>query len=152
MIIFTLAAASAYIALALWTTISGTTLGPDQPETVWVFVCMLPVLVTFIVADAARLVRPRWTLDRRARRGMHACAAGLFAGALGAAGVSALLAATTAVPSPVIFVGCPAFATLLAVAPMRRLRAGWCVTCGYDLRAATVRTGAQCPECGRVEA
>ncbi len=151
MILFTLAAAIAYAALAGWTHLGGTAWTVPQPESVWAFVFGLPTLVTFVVADAVRLVRPKWTLDHRARRGLNAVAAGLMAGVVGAAAMSVVLASTVTLPVVLVLIACPAASTLLAVLPMRKLRAGWCVACGYDLRAATVRGGGCCPECGRVE-
>jgi hypothetical protein len=156
MILFTIAAAVAYGALAVWTDWGATDgaageFSADRPAAVWAFVFALPTLVTFVVADAVRLARPKWTLDGRARRRVWAAASGLLAGCLGAVGISVMLAATRDVPAALVFIACPAVSTLAAVAPMKRLRAGWCVACGYDLRAATVRTGTQCPECGRAE-
>jgi hypothetical protein len=149
---FVIGAALAYGALAAWTQVSGTEWEGARPELIWPFIGMLPTLVTFAVADALQLARPKWTLDRRAGRRLRALCGGAFAGALGAVAMSVAFASGAPVPASVVIVGCPAIATLLAVLPMRPLRPGWCVGCGYDLRAATVKTGTSCPECGMAPA
>lgn len=148
MILFTLAAVISYAALAAWTHFAGTGWEPARPEMVWAFVFALPVAVTYTVAQAVNLWRARWSFDRRSRRRLLAFLSGLPAGVIGAAGMSLVLATTESIPAAVALVACPAIGALVCTLPMRRLRVGWCVGCGYDLRAATVKTGVVCPECG----
>jgi ABC-type cobalamin transport system permease subunit len=147
---FVLGAAIVYAALAGWTIEQGTVWSDPRPGAVWAFACGLPTLVTLVVGEAVRLARGSWTLNPRARRRLRSGVCGVAAGALGAAGISVLLA-TTNLPSPLVLVACPATAALLVTLPMRGWRRGWCVACGYDLRAATVKTGTGCPECGLVD-
>jgi hypothetical protein len=113
---------------------------------------LAPGLAAWCAAELINMLRPLRLFDRRIRKKRYQIMAGLGAGILGAASASILLAiAVGRVHELVVLGGCGLLISAIVLLPMRRVRAGHCIHCSYDLRAqpgpGSPGSGI-CPECG----
>lgn len=113
---------------------------------------LAPGLAAWIVAELVHLVRPLRLFDRRVRKFSRALLAGLMGGILGATVASLGLAIGVHSTHELVIVSvCGALGAGAALLPVRRIRAGFCIHCGYDLSAQPGPGSAgsgMCPECG----
>ncbi len=113
---------------------------------------LAPGFAAWAMAELVNVVRPLRLFDRRIRKWTHLFIAGTFAGVLGAVIAAFGLALGDGEVHELVILGaCGALGTLLVLLPFRRVRAGQCIHCSYDLRAqpGPGSPGAGvCPECG----
>lgn len=138
-----------YAALAAWSHLDRPEGSPPSGWMIWALVLLLPASLIWAVTEAVNFMRPRRLLDPRVRAPLRRTIAGLVAGALGAVLVTlGLVFLEGSMPDWLIIGAGSTLGALAVVVPMRRLRPGRCVHCGYDVSAATVRGGGLCAECG----
>jgi hypothetical protein len=155
MLAFMLGLGLVYTVAAAATLATEPAVRPDNPWVVSLVlvVWLLPVCAGWGAAEMVRLVRGggarlrafnpahSWWLGRMTR--------GVVAGLIGVGASLAALVYVNEPPSDAVVMGLGGAVGAAAVLLFgRRVKAGACVGCGYDLRGLTSASGGRCPECG----
>lgn len=140
------------IGIALWLLPTELFLSNQHTSALLLRGVLAPALAAWMTAEAINLLRPRRLFDRRLRRIAAPTIAGFIAGFIGAAiGSFALVLVDEPLHEALILVAASVVGSILVLLPMRRVRAGHCIHCGYDLRAQPGPGSPGCgicPECG----
>lgn len=106
----------------------------------------VPIGAAWIIAELVEWIRPRKMFDRRSERPWRLLGTGFVAGLLSIGG-ALLIYATIGWRwnDAVVFGSSSACVSVVLLLPRRIVRAGRCVSCGYELKGLVEP---RCPECG----
>ncbi|MCG3130138.1 MAG: hypothetical protein FLDDKLPJ_00886 [Phycisphaerae bacterium] len=110
-------------------------------------IAILPVAAGVIVAALVDHVRPLRILSRRAPVGARPFLVGVFASVITILVAGAyIMVADIAVPDAALLCGVQSLSLLIILLTARRVWAGRCIRCDYDIRGSL--DSGRCPECG----